>query len=99
MPSEEEDEEAIIERRRKERAAMMERLKLNAVQSQDDDSRLSTRANTPASQQGGAREGSPDSDAVADEAVSVFLYLLLYSACFLSLQLDIGLCTVYWGLW
>ena len=99
MPSEEEDEEAIIERRRKERAAMMERLKLNAVQSQDDDSRLSTRANTPASQQGGAREGAPDSDAVADEAVSVFLCLLLYSACFLSLQLDIGLCTVYWGLW
>ena len=78
---------------------MMERLKLNALQSQDDDSRLSTRANTPASQQEGAREGSPDSDAVADEAVSFFLYLLLYSACFLSLQLDIGVCTVYWELW
>lgn len=64
IPSEEEDEEAIIERRRKERAAMLERLKL---QNQDEDS---SRAPTPVSKD---REATPDSDAVADEAVSTDL--------------------------
>lgn len=61
IPSEEEDEEAIIERRRQERAAMLERLKL---QNQDEDS---SRAGTPFDNK---REATPDSDAVADEAVS-----------------------------
>lgn len=73
LPSEDEDEEAIIERRRKERAALVERVKL---QTQDEDSqgsasRLNSPRDHPNDQQ--QREQSPDSDAVADEAVSFHL--------------------------
>lgn len=65
MPSEEEDEEAIIERRRQERAKLLERVKL---QNQDEDSMMSSKAASPADR---LRETTPDSDAVADEAVSL----------------------------
>jgi len=68
VPSEEEDEEAIIARRRKAREEMLNRLKL---QQQDEDSQSSTRANSPSR----PREQTPDSDAVADEAVSHAFYL------------------------
>lgn len=74
--SDEEDEEAIIERRRKERAAMLERLRLQAASTQDEDSNagMSSQAVSPMPSGGGddmKREQTPDSDAVADEAVSI----------------------------
>lgn len=89
MPvSDEEDEEAIIERRRKERAAMLERLKLRgaaggagAPQDEDSCTGVSSQAASPmpasSEQQEGEsrREATPDSDTVADEAVSTYIYI------------------------
>ena len=80
LPSEDEDEEAVIQRRREARAAMLQRFK---IVNDNEDSQPSTSANSPRQ-----REQTPDSDAVADEAVSVIRLLkLLVLTCIYLVQL------------